>query len=165
LQFCRHCSLSEAHLDMVRIGIGMYGISDDANEQRQLQNVLTLKTIISQIKHLKKGDSVGYNRNAVLEKDSTIAVIPIGYADGFWRKLGNQQFQVKYKDSLIPTIGNVCMDMTMIDISGVNAQVGDEIIIFNSAEDIKRMASIAGTIPYEILTSISQRVKRVYVYE
>lgn len=155
----------EAHLDMVRIGIGMYGISDDVNEQRQLQNVLTLKTIISQIKHLKKGDSVGYNRNAVLEKDSTIAVIPIGYADGFWRKLGNQQFQVKYKDSLIPTIGNVCMDMTMIDISGVNAQVGDEIIIFNSAEDIKRMASIAGTIPYEILTSISQRVKRVYVYE
>jgi len=72
---------------------------------------------------------------------------------------------VKYKDSLISTIGNVCMDMTMIDISGVNAQVGDEIIIFNSAEDIKRMASIAGTIPYEILTSISQRVKRVYVHE
>lgn len=156
----------QAHFDMIRLGIGMYGISDNTEEQKQLQNVLSLKTIVAQIKYLKKGDSIGYNRNALLEKDSKIAVIPIGYADGFSRKLGNQQFQVKYKNNLINTIGNVCMDMTMIDITGIeDIQVGSEIIIFDNVQDIKRMAASMNTIPYEVLTSISQRVKRVYVYE
>lgn len=155
----------QAHFDMIRIGIGMYGISDDWQEEKYLQNVLCLKTRIAQIKTLKKGDSVGYNRNTILDKDSEIAVIPIGYADGFSRKLGNKNFQVKYKEHLVPTIGNVCMDMTMIDVSHLNAVVGDEIIIFNSQEDIKKMAKHTHTIPYEVLTSISQRVKRIYIYE
>ncbi|GIV26352.1 MAG: bifunctional UDP-N-acetylmuramoyl-tripeptide:D-alanyl-D-alanine ligase/alanine racemase [Bacteroidia bacterium] len=155
----------EGHFDMVRIGIGMYGISDDAEEQKQLQNVLKLKTKVEQIKHLKKGESVGYSRSVILSRDSKIAVIPVGYADGFFRKLGNGKFMVKFKDNFISTIGNVCMDMSFLDVTDVEVTVGDEIIIFNTYDDIKRMAETCGTIPYEILTSISQRVKRVYVYE
>ncbi len=165
---CNSAAISrfpQAHLDMVRIGIGMYGISDNEEEQKRLQNVLHLKTKISQIKHLKKGSSVGYSRAAILDRDSKTAVIPIGYADGFSRKLGNRRFQVKYKDKWIDTIGNVCMDMTILDVTNVDVNVGDEIIIFDSYEDIKRMSDTCGTIPYEILTSISERVRRVYVYE
>ncbi len=165
---CNSAAISrflEAHFDMVRIGIGMYGISDDNEEQKQLQNVLSLKTRVVQIKHLKKGDSVGYNRNAILSRDSKIAVIPIGYADGFYRHFGNGKFLVKYKSQLLPTIGNVCMDMSFLDVTDVDINVGDEIIIFNTSDDIKRMAETCDTIPYEILTSISQRVKRIYVYE
>ncbi|MCX7728083.1 MAG: bifunctional UDP-N-acetylmuramoyl-tripeptide:D-alanyl-D-alanine ligase/alanine racemase [Bacteroidia bacterium] len=156
----------QAHFDMIRLGIGMYGITDDTEEKKFLQNVLTLKTKIAQIKQLKKGESVGYNRNAILNRDSKIAVIPIGYADGFFRKLGNGNFQVKYKEHLINTVGNICMDMTMIDITDIeNIQTNEEIIIFEHQDDIKRMSAVCDTIPYEILTSISQRVKRIYVYE
>ena len=155
----------QAHYDMVRLGIGMYGLSEDPDEQKYLQNVWTLKTKIAQIKHLKKGDSIGYNRQAILDKDSTIAVIPIGYADGFFRKLGNGNFQLKINQQQVNTIGNVCMDMTMINISNVLVHTGDEVIIFDTAEDIKRLAKQCQTIPYEILTSISQRIKRVYLYE
>ncbi|GAB4209363.1 MAG: bifunctional UDP-N-acetylmuramoyl-tripeptide:D-alanyl-D-alanine ligase/alanine racemase [Bacteroidia bacterium] len=155
----------QAHMDMVRLGIGMYGITDNEEEQKHLQNVLQLKTKVSQIKYLKKGSSVGYSRASVLDRDSKIAVIPIGYADGFSRKLGNRRFQVKHKDKRIDTLGNICMDMTMLDVTDTNVCVGDEIIIFDSVEDIKKMSRICETIPYEILTSISERVKRVYVYE
>ncbi len=165
---CNSAAISrfpEAHFDMVRIGIGMYGISDDDAEQKQLQNVLSLKTRVVQVKHLKKGNSVGYNRNAVLSRDSKIAVIPIGYADGFYRRLGNGRFLVKYKEHLLPTIGNVCMDMSFLDVTDVEINTGDEIIIFNTSDVIKQIAQTCDTISYEILTSISQRVKRIYVYE
>jgi alanine racemase len=165
---CNSAAISrfpDAHFDMVRVGIGMYGISENLSEQQHLKNVLSLTTKIAQVKHLKKGDSVGYSRNGKIEKDSVIAVIPIGYADGFSRKLGNGNFSVKYNGLLVPTIGNVCMDMTMIDVSQTNAKAGDEIVIFDSIEDIVRMSKATQTIPYEILTSISSRVKRVYVYE
>lgn len=155
----------QAHMDMVRLGIGMYGISDNEEEQKHLQNVLHLKTKVSQIKYLKKNSSVGYSRSAFLDRDSKIAVIPIGYADGFSRKLGNRRFQLKYKNERIDTLGNVCMDMTMLDVTDTDISVGDEIVVFDSSEDIKRMSSVCETIPYEVLTSISGRVKRVYVYE
>lgn len=155
----------QAHFDMVRIGIGMYGISDNQEELNHLQNVLTLKTKIAQIKSLKKGDTVGYSRKEILNKDGKIAIIPIGYADGFSRKSGNANFYVKYKNQFIKTIGNVCMDMTLLELNNVDAKVGDEIIIFDSIEDIKRMSQVSETIAYEILTSISQRVNRIYIYE
>lgn len=155
----------QAHFDMIRIGIGMYGITDNTNEEKYLQNVLSLKTKIAQIKYLSKGESIGYSRKHILTKDSKIAVIPIGYADGLSRKLGNGNFSVKIKNTLCPIVSNVCMDMTMIDVTNVDVQENEEVIIFDSVQDIKRMAIATGTIPYEILTSISQRVKRIYVYE
>ncbi len=165
---CNSAAISrypQAHFDMVRIGIGMYGITDSPHEEKYLENVLSLKTKIVQIKELQQGQSVGYNRKGMLQRNSKIAIIPIGYADGFSRKLSNGAFQVKINNTLCPTIGNVCMDMTMIDITDINACENDEVIVFHSVEDIKKIASAMNTIPYEVLTSISQRVKRVYIYE
>lgn len=151
--------------DMARIGIGLYGFSQTTELKNKLQPVLSFKTVISQIKTLKKGDTVGYNRKGIMKNDGKIAVLPIGYADGFNRNLGNGNFHVKIKNQLAPTIGNVCMDMCMIDISNIEAQEGDEVIIFDTVEDVEKMSKILGTIPYEILTSISRRVKRVYYHD
>ena len=155
----------EAQFDMVRIGIGLYGIAFSEAEQAMLQNVSVLRSIISQIKTVKAGDTVGYGRKWKAEKDTVIGIVPVGYADGLNRKLGNGNGFFFVQNKKTPVIGNVCMDMCMIDLSGINAQEGDECFLFNDAESIKTLASVLETIPYEILTSVSGRVKRVYYYE
>ncbi len=155
----------EAHFDMVRLGIGLYGVGINDTEQKQLLNVSSLKTTISQIKHLQAGDTVGYNRKGKITKPTTIATVPIGYADGLNRKLGNGAGHLYVQNKPTFIIGNVCMDMCMIDITGIDAKEGDEVIVFNSAETLQQLANTLGTISYEILTSVSARVKRVYLQE
>jgi alanine racemase len=140
-------------------------VDADQNIQQQLKNVTTLKTTISQIKKIKAGESVGYSRKGVATKDSVIATVRIGYADGYPRLLSNGVGKMKLHNSLVPVIGNVCMDMTMLDITGVDAQEGDEVIVFGANLPVSELAALAQSIPYEILTGISQRVKRVYFEE
>lgn len=153
-------------LDMVRLGIGMYGIDSAVAHQSLLQPVATLKTTIAQLKHLKAGESVGYNRKGIVTKDAIIATVRIGYADGYSRRLGNGAGKMWLKEKLVPVIGSICMDMTMIDVTGIEGvQEGDEIIVFGKELPVQQVAEWAGTIPYEIMTSISQRVKRVYFEE
>jgi alanine racemase len=154
-----------AHFDMVRIGIGMHGIGVTDAEQKTLENVGTLKTRISQIKEVKEGESVGYNRGGKAEKNIRIATIPIGYADGFGRALGNGKFSLVINGKECKTIGSICMDMCMVDISEVNCKEGDEVIVFENISRLKKMAAAMGTITYEVLTGVSGRVKRVYVWE
>jgi alanine racemase len=170
--FIRHIANSAAiirypeyHFDMVRLGIGLYGYDATGIINEQLRSIGTLRTEISQIKKLHRGDSVGYGRKGVIEKESTIATIAIGYADGFFRAFGNKKACVWVNGSLAPVIGNVCMDMTMIDISGIKAQEGDEVIIFGDELPLISLAEKIHTIPYEILTNISERVKRIYISE
>lgn len=153
----------DAQFDMVRLGIGLYGVS--AAEQEKLQNISTLKSQVIQVKHLKPGDTVGYNRKGEIGKPSTIATIPIGYADGLDRKLGNGNCKFLLNGKLVPTIGNVCMDTCMIDTTGVDVSEGDEVVIFGKKPTIFDLAKTIGTIPYEVLTSISRRVKRIYYQE
>jgi len=153
-------------MNMVRLGIGLYGIDSNQKMQKQLKNVSSLTTTISQIKKLKAGETVGYGRAAKLEKDKVIAVVRIGYADGYHRNLGNGNGKMMIQNKLVPVIGNVCMDMTMLDISGIkNVKEGDEVIVFGEALPLEKLAKWAGTIPYEIMTGISQRVKRIYFEE
>lgn len=154
-----------ACFDMVRLGIGMYGIGE-IEEQTQLLPVGKLSTTISQIRVVNSGETIGYSRKAQVNKSTRIATIPIGYADGFSRKLGQGKFSVLIHGKLAPTIGSICMDMCMIDITNVpKAQEGDKVIIFQSDSEIRLIADILETIPYEVLTSISPRVKRVYFQE
>ncbi|MBO9591652.1 MAG: bifunctional UDP-N-acetylmuramoyl-tripeptide:D-alanyl-D-alanine ligase/alanine racemase [Niabella sp.] len=154
----------QLQLDMVRLGIGLYGIS--GNERVPLQTVATLKTTISQIKKIKKGETVSYNRRGVAKEDSVIATLRIGYADGYSRRLGNGVGKVWVNGQLAPVIGTVCMDMTMIDITHIlGVKEGDDVIIFGAPVPVQQLAQWIGTIPYEIMTSISQRVKRVYYGE
>ncbi len=155
----------EAKFDMVRLGIGLYGVEITATEQNALQTVGTLKTIISQIKNLKKGETVGYSRQGILEKDSRIATIAIGYADGFDRRLSKGVGRVLVNGVACPVVGNVCMDMTMIDVSDAVCAEGDEAIIFGKDLPISDLAKSINTIPYEILTGVSERVKRVFYRE
>ena len=155
----------QAQYDMVRLGIGLYGVSNDANEQRFLENVGTLKSIISQIRTIEKGESVGYGRRFVAQKTSKIATIPIGYADGLSRKLSNRKGKMVVHGKLAPIVGNICMDMTMIDITDIQAEEGDEVIVFGEGYPVTEYAKDMGTIPYEALTSIAGRVKRVYYQE
>ena len=154
----RHNSLQ---LDMVRLGIGLYGIDNNLT----LQNVTTLKTTIAQIKSVKKGETVGYGRTGLLDKDATIATVRIGYADGYSRSLSNGVGKMLVNGQLASVVGKVCMDMTMLDISGINAQEGDEVIVFGEQLPVKHIADWSNTISYEVLTNISQRVKRVYFEE
>jgi len=151
--------------DLVRLGIGLYGFCTGNKLDGKLMNVVSLKTVISQIKLVPANETVGYNRKGVLKRDSVIATIPIGYADGLDRRLGNGAGIFKINGVLTPTVGNICMDMCMLDVTDANAHEGDEVIIFNSATDIIKLSEIIGTIPYEILTGISRRVKRVYYHE
>jgi len=155
----------DAQFDMVRLGIGLYGIGVTATEQAQLQNVSTLKTSISQIKNIPANETIGYSRKGLTTRDSKIATVPIGYADGLSRKLGNGRGKMIVKGKPAPIIGNVCMDMCMIDITDINANENDEVIVFGEAYPITEVAKDVGTIPYEILTNVSRRVKRVYYQE
>ncbi len=155
----------EAQFDMVRLGIGLYGIPTTLIEKNELQNVCTLKTTISQIKNLAKGETVGYGRKWLATTESKIAVLPIGYADGLLRRYGFGVGKVFLNNGFAPIIGAICMDMCMIDVSGMNCEEGDEVIIFGDKISVSEVAEAMKTIPYEVLTSISQRVKRVYVKE
>lgn len=155
----------ELQLDMVRLGIGLYGVDSNETIQQQLKNVTTLKSTVSQIKKVKAGESVGYSRKGIAVKDSTIATVRIGYADGYPRLMSNGVGRMWVNGKLVPVIGNVCMDMTMLDITGVPVQEGDEVIVFGEQLPVADVAAWAQTIPYEILTGISQRVKRVYYEE
>ena len=156
---------TKAQFEMVRLGIGLYGIDSSDKVNSKLVNVSTLKTTISQIKQVKKGDSVGYGRVGKVSKDKTIATVGIGYADGLSRKLSDKNGRMFLNGKLVPIIGNVCMDMTMLDITGVDANEGDEVIIFGNNPTVEEVAEAAETIAYEILTGISGRVKRVYFQE
>jgi len=155
----------QAQYDMVRLGIGLYGISNDAEEQKYLENVGTLKSIISQIRSINTGESVGYGRRFIAEKPTKIATIPIGYADGISRHWGNGVGFVTINNQKASIVGSICMDMLMVDISDINCKEGDSVIIFGDSPTVPFIAEKLQTIPYEILTSISQRVKRVFYRE
>ena len=152
----------DAQYNMVRLGIGLYGFSNDPSEQKYLENVGTLKSIISQVRTIPQGDSVGYGRRFMAEKETKIATIPIGYADGVSRLWGNQVGYVTIKNQKASIVGSVCMDMLMVDVSSIDCKEGDLVIIFGESPNVIEMANALKTIPYEILTSISQRVKRVF---
>ena len=153
----------QLQLDMVRLGIGLYGIDSALSPRLELKEVATLKSTIAQIKNLKENETVGYNRKGLATGNIKMATIRIGYADGYPRSLGNGIGKMWLKGQLVPTLGSICMDMTMIDITNVaGVTEGDEIIIFGNELPVQQLAHWAGTIPYEILTGISQRVKRIY---
>ena len=156
-------NFSKYQFDMVRIGIGMVGISANAEIKKQLKSAVTFKTVISQISRVKKGDSVGYNRRFKTEKDTNIATIPVGYADGIPRLIGNKAGFVGIRKNLFPIVGNVCMDMMMIDLGDFIAIEGEEVIIFNTNPSLEEFAGYCKTISYEVLSSISRRVKRIYI--
>jgi len=155
----------QAHFNMVRLGIGMYGIGVNGAEQQKLHNVGSLKTRISQIKEVDAGETVSYNRSGKILQKTRIATLPLGYADGFSRALGNGNHGVYIHGVFCPTVGNVCMDMCMVDVSKVDCQEGDQVVIFETATQIYELANALKSIPYEVLTSVSGRVKRVYVKE
>lgn len=154
-----------AQFEMVRLGIGMYGISSNEYEQMNLQNVSTLRTIVSQIKLVSPPDTVGYSRKGVLKGPTRIATVPIGYADGYNRKLGNGVGKMLINGQMAPTVGSICMDMCMLDVTNLNVNEGDEVIVFGDVYPITSIAKAMGTIPYEVLTNVSRRVKRVYYQE
>lgn len=155
----------ELQFDMVRLGIGLYGVDGNAAMQQQLKNVSTLKTTIAQIKKVKAGESIGYNRSSVAQQDALIATVRIGYADGYPRNLSNGKGSMWVNGKLAPVTGNVCMDMTMLDVTGIDVQEGDDVVVFGEQLPVPEVAKWSGTIAYEILTGISQRVKRVYFEE
>ena len=150
----------ERQLDMVRLGLGLYGI--DSCDNRTINNVSTLRTTILQIHDVKAGESVGYSRRTVLERDSRIASIPIGYADGLNRLLGNRHGFCLVNGKKAEYVGNICMDVCMIDVTGIPCEEGDLVTIFGEGLSPSELASRCGTIPYEILTGIAPRVKRIY---
>lgn len=156
----------EYQFDMVRLGIGLYGV-DSANEnQLSLQTVVTLKSTIAQIRDVAKHETIGYNRKGILTRNSRIATVRIGYADGYSRSLGNGNGYMWVRGKKAPVIGNVCMDMTMIDVTDIpEAMEGDDAEIFGRQIPVQQLAEATGTIAYEIMTGISQRVKRIYIEE
>lgn len=170
--FLRHIANSaaiirhpELAMDMVRLGIGLYGI-EIAGSRLALQPVATLRSTIAQLKHLKAGETVSYNRRGRVHRDSVVATVRIGYADGYARKFGNGTGKMWVRGQLAPVIGTVCMDMTMIDVTGIGGvQEGDEVIVFGAPLPVQQVAAWIDTIPYEIMTSVSQRVKRIYFQE
>lgn len=171
--FIRHISNSAAifrhpalQYDMVRLGIGLYGIDTSESHVLQLHPVATLRTTVAQVRKVRAGESIGYSRKGALKNDASIATIRIGYADGFRRRLGNGNGYVLIKGKQAPVVGNVCMDMTMVDISGIDdVKEGDQVEVFGPNLSVQEVAKRCETIPYEILTNISLRVKRVYFEE
>ncbi|RRJ89941.1 bifunctional UDP-N-acetylmuramoyl-tripeptide:D-alanyl-D-alanine ligase/alanine racemase [Flavobacterium macacae] len=155
----------EAQYDMVRLGIGVYGVSNDASETKYLENVGTLKSIISQIRTIPAGESVGYGRRFMADSETKIATIPIGYADGIPRSWGNETGFVMIKNQKANIVGSVCMDMLMVNVTNIECLEGDSVIIFGENPSVSLIAEKLGTIPYEILTGISHRVKRVFYRE
>ena len=155
----------EAQFDMVRLGISLYGIHSIGADKNMLENVSSLKSTISQIKKIKAGETIGYNRSGKAENEIIIAIIPVGYADGINRKLGNGNGSVYINGKVAPYIGNICMDMSMVDITGIEAKDGDDVVVFGKEHTVSELAKDMGTIPYEVISGISRRVKRVYYHE
>jgi alanine racemase len=153
----------EYQFDMVRLGIGLYSIS--AVNSPEMETVCTLKTTVLQVRKVKAGETVGYSRRGVLKHDSEIAVLPLGYADGFDRRFGNGVGKVLINGKLAPVVGNICMDVAMIDVTGMDVHEGDTAEIFGKERNISELADSIGTISYELLTNVSRRVKRVYFQE
>lgn len=149
--------------DMVRIGIGMAGISSNDSIQKLLKPAVSLKTVISQINEVLPGESVGYNRKFLAKEKTRVATIPVGYADGIPRLIGNGVGKVSIHKTLKPIVGNICMDMLMVELGDLRAREGDEVIIFKDSPSLQQFADYCKTIPYEVLTSISRRVKRIYI--
>lgn len=155
----------DARFDMVRLGIGLYGITPDESLRDLLQNVSTFRSVVSQVKHIPAGESIGYNRAALAARDTEIAIVPVGYADGLNRRLSNGVGHLLVNGQKAPIVGVISMDMCAADVTGLGAREGDEVIIFGKELPITLMANALQTIPYEVLTSVSQRVKRVYYQE
>lgn len=149
--------------DMSRLGIGLYGVS--ASGLSGLKNVCTLRTTILQIKQVSSQETIGYGRKEKLERDARIATIRFGYADGLDRQFGNRKGRVLVNGKYAPIVGNVCMDLCMVDVTDIPAKEGDTVVLFGEGLSVVDLANSIGTIPYEILTSISPRVKRVYIKE
>ncbi|MEJ0057339.1 MAG: alanine racemase [Bacteroidota bacterium] len=157
--------LPQFQFEMVRLGIGLYGVDPTEEGNAGLKPVASIKTMISQIKTIKAGETIGYGRKGKAETNMTLATLAIGYADGFSRSFSQGKGKVLIHGKLAPVMGNVCMDMTMVDITGIPAAEGDEAIIFGPGLPIQQVAKWIDTIPYEILTNTSERVKRVYYAE
>lgn len=155
----------DAQFDMVRLGIGLYGIDPSETVSNELQPIGTLKTVITQLRNIDSSETVGYGRKGSVDKPSTIATVAIGYADGYHRKFGNGKGYMLINGQQAATIGSICMDMTMLNVTGMNCKEGDEVIVFGKDLPIQTLSTICETIPYEVLTSISHRVKRVYTFE
>ena len=151
---------NQHQFDMVRLGIGLWG--QNCCNMDMLRNVCSLSTRIMQLKMVQKGETVGYSRRGVCEEDKLIALLPLGYADGVDRRLGNGNGCVYIGEREVRTIGNICMDLMMVDVTGMDVNVGDRVVIFDDRHSIADIASKLGTIPYEVLTGISPRVRRVY---
>ena len=147
---------------MVRLGIGLHGIEVSGLNADSLENTATLKTVVSQIRDVKAGETIGYGRKGIAKQDMRIATIAIGYADGYLRYFGNGNAYVIINGVKAPTIGSICMDMSMVDVSNSNVAAGDEVILFGKEPTVNQLAEWANTIPYEILTNVSNRVKRVF---
>ncbi|MFM7764519.1 MAG: alanine racemase, partial [Sphingomonadales bacterium] len=156
---------AEYGMDMVRLGVGLYGVDPRAGQEADLKPVTTLFSSISQLHTLQPGEGVGYGRRSVADKARVIATLPVGYADGLRRSLGNGKWHVLVKGQKAPVVGSVCMDMCMVDVTGIDCREGDEVIVFGAENSVAQMAVCADTIPYEILTGISARVPREYVGE
>jgi alanine racemase len=148
------------HYDMIRLGIGLHGV--DPSGSLQLQVVSQLKSVVSQIQHLSKGDTVGYSRSGKVDGHRQVATIPIGYEDGFLRHFGNGKGFVVINGHRFPTIGNICMDMIMVDVTAGDVAEGDEVTIFGKDPKVSELAANVGTISHEILTNVSSRVRRVF---
>ncbi|WP_396198410.1 bifunctional UDP-N-acetylmuramoyl-tripeptide:D-alanyl-D-alanine ligase/alanine racemase [Flavobacterium sp.] len=155
-------NFSEYQFEMVRLGIGIYGVGNSEEEQISLENVSVLKSIISQIRTVNENESIGYSRKFVTDKEMRIATIPIGYADGIRRAWGNEKGYVLIHNQKATILGNICMDMLMVDVTSIPCEERDEVIIFGENPHVQEIASVCDTIPYEILTIISQRVKRIF---
>lgn len=155
----------QAQFEMVRLGLGLYGVNNTSNKNIHLQNVSSLKSKIIQIKKIKKGERISYGSDCISEKEMQVAIVPIGYADGFRRILSNGKGKIRINGQYCKVVGKVCMDMTIIDIGDLNVKVGDEAIIFDEKYSISEFAKDMEVIPYEVFTSISQRVKRTYLFE
>lgn len=153
----------QAHLDMVRSGIGLYGFGNSIKENEFLRPIATLKTVISQIHKIEKGESVGYNRAFISPDFKKTATLPLGHADGLARQYGHGNGFVTINNQKAPIIGNVCMDMIMVDISHIDCKEGDEVIVFGAQSSAEDLAARINSISYELITAISQRVKRVFV--
>lgn len=150
----------EAHFDMVRTGIGLYGFGNNKEVNKHLQPVATLKTVISQIHEIEVGESVGYNRAFVASRPTRSATLPLGHADGIPRSYGNGRGWVTINGQKAPFIGNVCMDMLMVDITDIDCQEGDEAIVFGKSTTAEELSAAIHSIPYELISAISQRIKR-----
>ena len=147
---------------MVRLGIGLYGVGNSDEENKHLLNVSTLKSIISQIRTVHEHESIGYSRKFMVKNEMQVATIPIGYADGIRRLWGNEKGYVVINNQKATILGNICMDMLMVDVTNINCLAGDEVIIFREKPHVKEIAKVSLTIPYEVFVGISQRVKRIF---